>query len=88
MTDYHTFSHRGTSKEKRIRLNIGDIYVNGAECHTCGWFIRSKNRHDYVSCNCADESTRISVDGGSWYVRRSAGPKASYTEVIERYDDV
>lgn len=86
--DYHNFSYRGSDKEWRKRLNIGVIYVNAAICKTCGYFIRSKNRHDMVYCNCTDENTQIAVDGGSWYARRVLGKDAVYTDVIEYYDDV
>jgi len=82
-TDYHEFCFRGTPKEKRTRLNIGDIYVNGATCHMCDWFIRSRNKHDYVSCRCGN----VSVDGGSWYAKRNFKTDA-FTNVIEYFDDV
>ncbi len=63
VTDYHDFSHPDTPKEKRNKLNIGDIYINGAECKICDYFIRSRNRHDMVTCKCGN----VSVDGGSMY---------------------
>lgn len=82
-TDYHDFCYRGTPKDKRKLLNIGNIYVNAAICNVCGWFIRSRNRHDYVTCKCGN----VSVDGGSWYAKRTFKDKG-YTEVIEYFDDV
>ncbi len=81
--DYHNFSHRGSDKAWRERFNIGDIYVNAAICSVCGWFIRSKNKHDYVTCKCG----AVSVDGGSHYCRR-AGEMGLYTNVIEYFKDV
>lgn len=82
-SDVHNMTHRGTPKERRKELNVGDIYTNAAICHVCGWFIRSKNRHDYVTCGCGN----VSVDGGSWYCRRSFKDNTKITEVIELYDD-
>jgi len=86
ITDYHDFSYRGSSKEHRNKLNIGDIYLNAVTCHKCTYFIRSRNRHDMVSCSCGN----ISVDGGSMYLKRSGHgvTDRSYTEHIELYDDV
>lgn len=81
--DYHDFSHRGTPKATRDRLGIGDIYVNGATCGECSWFVRSRNRHDMVTCKCGN----VSVDGGSIYTRRSF-KTGNYTNVIEYYKDV
>ncbi len=84
MVDYHDFSHPGTSKEKRTRLNIGDIYINGAECLECDYFIRSRNQHDYVTCKCGG----VSVDGGSWYAKRSFKDSSKFKDVIVYYNDV
>jgi len=85
ITDYHDFSYRGSSKEHRNKLNIGDIYLNAATCHKCNYFIRSRNRHDFVTCSCGN----ISVDGGSAYIKRVgvAVTDASYTDHIELYTD-
>lgn len=66
-TDYIDFTNIDTPQEKRRELNIGDIYINAVECPSCGWNIRSKNRHDYISCKCG----ATFVDGGSWYTRTS-----------------
>lgn len=81
--DYHDFSHPDTPKELRDKLFIGDIYINGAECKECGYFIRSRNKHDYVSCKCGS----ISVDGGSHYLRRS-GDLDKIIERVTLYNDV
>jgi len=83
-TDYHDFSHLDTPKEKRRKLNIGDIYINGAECLECGWFIRSKNRHHMISCKCGN----VTVDGGSMYAKRSAKDFSKVKEVVVLYNDV
>jgi antitoxin component of RelBE/YafQ-DinJ toxin-antitoxin module len=83
-SDVHNMTYRGTPKKRRAELNTGDIYTNAAICHCCGWFIRSKNRHDYVTCKCG----AVSVDGGSWYAKRSFKDPSQYTNVIEYYDDV
>lgn len=66
-SDYHNFVDKFTSKKERRRLNTGDLYINAATCKLCGDYIRSKNRHDFVTCKCGN----VSVDGGSWYARRA-----------------
>jgi len=63
--DTHNISDINTTKEERESLHIGDIYSNCVKCLSCGWYLRSKNRHDFVQCNCENETF---VDGGSWYV--------------------
>jgi hypothetical protein len=65
--DYHDFTTIDTPVNERRELNTGDIWINEATCHVCGNTIRSKNRHNYVTCQCGN----VSVDGGSWYVKRS-----------------
>lgn len=82
--DYHDFSHPGTPAEKRKLLNIGDIYINGAECLECGYFIRSRNRHDMVTCECGN----VSIDGGSCYAKMNVRDinKAKFVTVY--YNDV
>ena len=42
------------------------IVQNAACCLTCGDFIVSKHRHDFVTCTCG----AMSVDGGQEYLRR------------------
>lgn len=81
--DYHNFCHRGSDKEWRARFSIGDLYVNAVICKECGWFIRSKNRHDMVTCNCG----KVSVDGGSWYQKVTGNPD-NYISVIEVFNDI
>lgn len=80
VVDYHDFSHRGTTKEKRAQLNIGDMYLNAVICHDCDYFIRSRNRHDMVHCKCGNTY----VDGGSLYQRRGG---KNCTSIIEMYED-
>lgn len=63
VTDYLDFTYPTMSRAKRLKLDVGNIYENKIECKNCGRIIRSKNRHNYVTCKCGD----VSVDGGSWY---------------------
>lgn len=42
------------------------IVQNAVSCLSCGDFIVSKHRHDFVTCTCG----AISVDGGQEYLRR------------------
>jgi len=42
------------------------IVQNAATCLSCGDFIVSKHRHDFVECTCG----AIAVDGGQDYLRR------------------
>lgn len=55
------------SLEVRRKNDIGDLYINQAKCFRCDQIIVSKNRHDMVTCSCGN----LSVDGGSWYAKRS-----------------
>jgi hypothetical protein len=82
MTDYHNLVTIDTPRVELDKLNIGPIYLNAVRCHTCGEVIRSKNRHDFVTCACGS----ISVDGGSWYLKRS-GDLNNYTELSENFNE-
>jgi hypothetical protein len=42
------------------------IIQNAVNCLSCGDFIVSKHRHDFVECTCG----AIAVDGGQEYLRR------------------
>lgn len=42
------------------------IIQNAVTCLSCGDFIYSMHRHDFVTCTCGS----ISVDGGQEYLRR------------------
>lgn len=89
-TDYHHFTTKATPLKERRRMDVGDIWINAVRCHSCGETIRSKNRHDFVTCRCKSWS----VDGGSWY-RRMAGenfalkndPDKGFTDLTEMFDD-
>lgn len=81
--DYHNFSHRGSSEEHCRKLDIGPLYLNAATCLRCGYFIRSRNRHDFVTCRCG----AISVDGGSWYARRNGDARYTLNH-IEHFNHV
>lgn len=84
VTDYHNFTTVDTPKEERKRLNVGDIFTNAAYCKLCKSYIRSKNRHDFVSCKCGN----VSVDGGSWYAKRSFKKEKDFTNIITYFLDV
>ncbi len=78
VTDYHDFCYRGSTKEHCEKLGIGSIYLNAASCKSCGYFIRSRNRHDMVFCKCG----KSAIDGGSWYVKVLGNPNV-ITELFE-----
>lgn len=82
-TDYHNFSGPHTPASKRVQLNIGDIYCNAVECPECGYYIRSRNRHDMVTCKCEG----LSIDGGSWYTKLSGRNASSAISRIILFDD-
>lgn len=64
-TDYIDFTYYEMPVAERRKLDVGDIYINQVRHRKCGWFIRSKNRHDYRTCKCGG----LSIDGGSWYTK-------------------
>lgn len=66
-TDYHDFCGPDSTKEHCDRFFIGEYYINAVECKKCGYYIRSKNKHDFVTCKCGS----CSVDGGSHYLKRA-----------------
>lgn len=45
------------------------IIQNAVTCLSCGDFIVSKHRHDFVTCKCG----AVSADGGQAYLRRVGG---------------
>jgi hypothetical protein len=55
------------------------IVQNAVNCLSCGDFIVSKHRHDFVECRCGT----IAVDGGQEYLRRvgSAVTRGTYTDM-------
>jgi len=82
-TDYQTFCDINVSKEQRRKWNIGDIFCNEAQCLKCKDIIRSKNRHDFVSCSCGN----LCVDGGSWYAKRSFHEENSFKDMLVMFTD-
>lgn len=84
MKPYQDLCPIDTPAKTRAIYNIGDIFENKAKCLECGSVIISKNRHDYVICNCGN----LSVDGGSWYLKRGFKKEDSYEEQSIMYNDV
>jgi len=84
ITDYQKFTKKNMPMKKRRQLDIGDIFSNSAICLVCGEEIRSKNRHDHATCKCGN----LSVDGGSWYLRRGFKKRNSYKNTVEYYDEI
>lgn len=82
-TDYHTFTTKDTPEKERRRLNVGDLWINAVKCLGCGETIRSKNRHDYRTCQCG----QVSVDGGSMYAKRSFKEGAKWEDLTEEFTD-
>ena len=58
------------------------ILRNSVRCRVCGETIASRHRHDYVTCDCPDE-TMVAVDGGTDYLRRVFGERADFEEMSE-----
>ena len=81
-SDYLRFVSITSSKEQREKFMIGDIFINAAVCLKCHKYIRSKNLHDFVRCNCG----AVAVDGGSHYGKR-VGNKEDYISIIEEFYD-
>lgn len=82
--DVMKYNNLMTPKSERRKFGVGDILVNGAVCLKCGEFIRSKHRQDFVSCSCRS----VSVDGGSWYTKRSFNDSKDFVDVIIMFEDV
>jgi hypothetical protein len=83
VTDYHDFCTKATPEAERRRLNTGDIWNNQVRCLKCNDTPRSRNRHDMVSCKCGS----VSVDGGSWYLKRNFKERDSFEELSTLFDD-
>lgn len=78
----HYWEYGQQDQTTRRKHNTGDVFENAAECLVCGDYIRSNHRHDFKYCKCGN----ISVDGGSWYVRR--GFKTDqYRNIVVLFDD-
>jgi hypothetical protein len=83
-TDYHDHNNIDTPKEERRKYNIGDIWINSAQCLKCGDIIRSKNRLDFKWCKCGN----IAVDGGSWHASRVCKEEGTCKNIIVMFNDV
>lgn len=60
------------------------IVRNAVRCRHCNTVVESAHRHDFRWCNCPpDSTTRVAVDGGTAYFKRSAGVHASWDELSE-----
>ena len=59
------------------------ILYNKIKCKKCGDIIESKNRHDFVTCECGS----VAVDGGNSYLRRGGNREdwEELSEFIEEY---
>lgn len=65
-----------TEKERKI-------VVNRIQCDSCKDVIVSTHTHDYKHCKCG----KVSVDGGSSYLRRGWEDGTTYTEMSLYSDD-
>lgn len=81
--DYHDFTNIDTPLAERRKLGVGDTWINAVECTECGDVVRSKNRHDFVTCSCGS----VSLDGGSWY-GRLVGDLSKMINRIIMFNDV
>lgn len=82
--DYQDFTTIDTPVAERRRYYVGDIWSNSAVCLTCNEEIRSKNKHDFVSCSCGS----VAVDGGSWYCKRNFKSLDGYRDTSVPYNKV
>lgn len=57
------------------------IISNKVRCKKCGEIIKSKNRHDFITCKCG----AVSVDGDHDYLKRS-GDYEDWEELSECED--
>jgi hypothetical protein len=80
-TDVLNFVTKSSTKDQRRKFGIGDLFINAAVCKKCNDYIRSKHRHDFVTCKCGE----IFVDGGSWY-QRLGNPQQAISIIEEFYD--
>lgn len=67
--------------EDRRKKDVGDIFMNQAQCLLCKEVIVSENRHHYNTCKCGN----LSVDGGSWYLKRSFKKEDSWEDLSVSY---
>ena len=84
MKYYFDYNPIDCEKDERRKYNVGDIFKNQAKCLICNDVIISKNRHDCARCKCGN----LSVDGGSWYLKRSFNDPNSYEELSINYKKI
>jgi hypothetical protein len=82
LTDRFYAKEELTVRERKA-ITAGPIRINAAKCKKCDEVIMSNNRHDYKTCKCGN----LSVDGGSWYAKRSFKEPDSYEEMLESYKE-
>ena len=58
-----------------------NILINKARCKRCGDILISEHRYDFKQCKCK----AISVDGGTYYIRRVG--KLEYVEELSEYEE-
>ena len=63
-------------------MEDNQIILNRAKCLACGDVVTSYGVHDYVTCSCG----KLSVDGGSSYLKRSYND-ATLVEEMSIYSD-
>lgn len=80
--DYQTICNKDTPISERRKKDIGDIWSNSVQCLKCNDVIRSKNRHHDITCKCGN----ISIDGGSWYLKRTILDIDTYKELSEPFN--
>ena len=83
LTEKYYDNEELTTKE-RDKIFVGKYRLNKAKCLKCGDEIQSTHRHDFVTCSCDN----LSVDGGSWYLRRCFKEDDSYKDMSVTYKDV
>jgi hypothetical protein len=71
------------TSDEREKLCIGAYRFNQAKCLKCDQIVRSKNRHDYKMCKCKN----LSVDGGTWYLKRALKDATAFEDLSIRYKD-
>lgn len=81
-TDVVNYVTKSSTIKQRLKLNIGDYFINGAVCVHCKDYIRSINQHNFRKCSCG----KVAVDGGSHFCRR-LGNEEDYINVIEKFYD-
>ena len=73
----------GVRKLETIRQgDFMTIIRNKIRCKICGDIIESVSVHDFETCSCG----ACSVDGGHYYLKRSAASPDDYEELSEIID--